>query len=515
MQTSSAQAGADAARGAQEDAFRTRYDRFMDWLRDRILAADRLDDALLLAAWYGAIRSDNFDGVYFDDAVEEKVRDLYLAERPEAARTARTGPASGVALVASTLYDTGGHTPICMKWLQAKPLGLPHKLLVTRSMTARNRAALQAIGCELVECPPQLARTIDTLLAGCAEAGIVVLVTDPDDIAAAVAARILRESGRLVVFYNHADHRFSYGIRAADVVAEISHFGQNLNRRTHRVARQGCWLGIPVDELPASPLANPHRTRAARGRTIMAGGAAWKFDPADGLFFGDFVDALLAREPDATVWLVGPDPSSPPWREQARRWGSRVVFKGLLPRADYLEALSRADVFVDSFPVCGGTAFSEAVLSGAPCTGLTTGMSGYSACDSLRVPTVPALVDRVQALLAGSPQHVVQVRAAREALGAQQSLAAFVARIEMLYRGDRAHCPIPYPDPSDGDSQWFERAWTRGRRAGIATAGALARMRPGLRWKAVAHALPLWAWLRPANALDMLWTAVRGGRAPR
>lgn len=487
----------------------------MDWLRDRILAVDRLDDALLLAAWYGAIRSDNFDGVYFDDAVEEKVRDLYLAQRPEAAQPVPAGPGSGVALVASTLYDTGGHTPICLKWLQAKPMGLPQKLLLTRSMTARNRAALQAIGCEVVECPPQLSRTIDTLLAECADARIVVLVTDPNDIAAAVAARILRESGRLVIFYNHADHRFSYGIRAANVVAEISHFGQNLSRRTHRVAGQGCWLGIPVDEVPALTVDSPHRTRGARGKTIMAGGAAWKFEPAGGLFFGDFIDALLARVPDATVWLVGPDKGAPSWRERAARWGNRVEFKGMMPRADYLDALARADLFVDSFPVCGGTAFSEAVLSGAPCTGLSVGMSGYSACDSLRVPTVPALLERVQALLAGSPQHLQQVRAVRDALGAQQNLAAFVTRIERLYRGDHAQCVIPYPDPSDGDSQWFERTWSGDRRVGIATAGALARMRPGLRWKAVVQAIPLLAYLRPANALALLWTAVRGGRASR
>ncbi len=124
METSSAQAPAGTSAASPDDACRRRYDRFMEWLRDGILRSSRADDALLLAAWHGAIRSDNFDGVYFDDAVEEKACELYAAENAAKIGATRAPANGGVALIASTLFDTGRQHTHLHEVAQARPLEL-------------------------------------------------------------------------------------------------------------------------------------------------------------------------------------------------------------------------------------------------------------------------------------------------------------------------------------------------------------------------------------------------------
>lgn len=441
-----------------ESAMKREYARFMDWLRRTILEATSADEAIALAQSYGFARAANFDGVYCDDAVEQKVEQLYLAEHGAAASAPGNATVNRVVLVASNLYDIGGHTPICLQWVRAQPMGWPHELVVTRSLTERNRTTLREAGCAWTVLASDRSAGVTELLRHCAGAGLIVLHTHPEDIVAAVAARIARASGSRVIFYNHADHRFSYGIRSADVVAEVSHLGRALNARSGRVTGESCWLGIPIEPPPDASPASRNR-KSGPHPTVMASGSPWKFRPSEEANFGDFIDRLLAADRDVVIKLVGPDGKEPWWGDRPRRWGARVVFEGMLPRQEYLAATRAADVFVDSFPVTGGTAFAEAVLAGALGTGIPVSTMGYSACDALRVPTTSALVERVEALLRGDADQLEQVNRVRATLLSHQTPGAFKRRIEQTYRGEQAASVIPYPEPAGLDTHWFERDW--------------------------------------------------------
>jgi hypothetical protein len=456
------------------EPFKESYWSLLQWLRSRILSSADVDEAILLASFYGEIKHANYDGIYFDDAIEDHVLGLMPPEFQTQASSASLD-CGDVALLASDLLNYGGHTTIALKWLEARPASLTHKLIVTRTVTDRTREFVQSTGTDIFVCDDYSSAGVRTILRQCTSVKIVVLLVHPDDIVATCAARILQSAGRTVVFYNHADHCFSFGIHSSNIVAELGQFGQAISQRSGR-ARASCWLGIPVS-VQALGDTRPRAQELGHEQIVMACGSAGKFRPLDGLFFGDFIDGILAAEPASKVVMIGPNGKEPWWHGCALRWGSRLEFMGHIPHSRYVTELQRATVFVDGFPMGGGTSFIEAVMLGKLCTGLALPLnSGYSHTDALRVATVPALVERVQHLLSGTPALLEHTRAVASLVFSTQGFSAFVERVENVYQGRYEKCTNPFPANAQEEGRWYERTWEAGGRFHIPSGGTLRKL---------------------------------------
>jgi len=175
----------------------------------------------------------------------------------------------------------------------------------------------------------------------------------------------------------------------------------------------------------------------------------------------DFVSAIISQRDDVDIVFVGPDGSEPWWQDKRADWGGRVKFCGVLDRDSYHGLLDKADVYVDSFPITGGTAFPEALLK-VPATGINNLIQGYTYADELRVNTVTELVAKVEGLLSGDSVIISQVEKVREKVVSFQCEAAFHSRLFRLYDMDIAG--IDNPDSTYDikyDDKVLEEDWLK------------------------------------------------------
>jgi glycosyltransferase involved in cell wall biosynthesis len=454
--TDSSILGVDSRAGAAtSDDFLTSYRGLMEWVRSRVLAETDLEDLLHLAVFYGTLRWNNSDGIYHDDEVEQSVAEKILHDDHFQALVI-SGPNPGcTVLIASELYDAGGHSRIVRHWLKSFQSERDHRLLVTRTVTKRFEDFLKANGHSYAVCRAQGVELVQEIIQHCGDAQRVVLHIHPNDIASATAARYLARAGKEIIFFNHADHAFSYGISSASVVCEVSSYGITLNRKTKR-ARRSCYLGIPIDG-KAVQTNEPSR----RSQIVFTCGFPYKYQPTE-VSFSDFIDQLLLRKPDVKVVLVGPTGREPWWANRVERWGDSVRFFGELPHAQYIETMASASVCVDSFPISGGTAFPEALLNGKHVAALQNPIQGYTPADELRVDTVEQLVQRVIDLLAADPTATKAVEDARIKAHEAHSLDRFRDRVLAIYEGKCERCP--WEHLVKADTYRLETTWKKSKK---------------------------------------------------
>lgn len=438
------------------DAFLESYSRLVNWVRTRALEVSDVNAALSLARVYGDLRWMNHDGVYQDDELETVVEQK-LVQSKDYLPPDFSERVAGTVLIVSELYSNGGHSAVVMNWMRIFCDEGGHKLLITRSVTSKVERSLVRDSVPYHLCIDQGVRLVNEILHHTVNAERIVLHIHPSDIVSAVAARILAKVGKSIIFYNHADHVFSYGISSATTVCEISNYGMALNNIIGRV-KNSCYLGIPISfrEDQSDAMLNEERDRV---RTVLSCGEATKYAPSN-VFYGEFIDCLLMQEPNANILLVGPTGEEPWWRGYVSRWGDRIQFLGRLDHDKYVEIMSSADVYVDSFPVTGGTAFPEALLNGKLVVGLQNSIQGYSPADELRVGNVEQLTERVIKLLmrdSGCISHVANVREKAKSI---HSISRFREKVQAIYANN--------PDREGVfdvavDIYWIKKKWLEGQ----------------------------------------------------
>jgi hypothetical protein len=406
--------------------------------------------ALNLAWVYGDLRWMNHDGVYQDDELETLVQQKVEQSKgylpPNVSKIC-----TGTILVVSELYSNGGHSAVVMNWMRMFREKDDHKLLITRAVNSKVKKTLDRDGVSYHLCINEGVSLINEILQHAVNAERIVLHIHPSDIVSAIVARILTQAGKSVIFYNHADHVFSFGISSATTVCEISSYGMALNKRTGR-AKYSRYLGIPVNFFENHSDIN---IGWVRGKTVLSCGEANKYAPND-VFFGDFIDCLLQQEPHVTICLVGPTGKEHWWGDNVQRWGGSVKFLGVLDHDKYEEVMAHADVYVDSFPITGGTAFPEALLNGKLVVGLQNPIQGYSPADELRVANVELLTERVIKLLKLDLECLSRIADVKDKAKLIHSISCFRERVGDIYanNGDTEQMNnIPV------DTYWIEKKW--------------------------------------------------------
>ena len=442
---------------SQVATFCASYRQLIDWARSRVIAEKNVDHLLAMAEFYGSLRWGNFNGIYEDSDLQGIVQKKVLQSRhlhlPDLTRKQ-----GGTVLIASSLYKSGGHSRVVLNWLKAFKEDAQHRLLITRHVASDYRDDLDKHGIIYQLCASRGIELINEILAYCAAADRIVLLIHPSDIITTTAGTILAASGKPIIFYNHADHVFSFGISSATVVCEVSSYGIELNKRTHRV-KEYSYLGIPIDFLGTTAASNIP-TSKKQSQTVLSGGDSYKYAPGK-TCFSNLVDNVLDKRDDITFLLVGPTGKEPWWTAVRERWGNRIQFMGgMLTYGQYLDTLASSDVYVDSFPITGGTAFPEALLSGKLVTGLSNPIQGYSPADALRVADVQELSEEIIRLLDRDPASMSKVEQARECAMAIHSLASFRERVKNIYAGiyDKSA-----PSKVSIDTHWLERRWKNGK----------------------------------------------------
>ncbi len=292
-------------------------------------------------------------------------------------------PPQRVMHVFTELYDTGGHTRLAARWIDADR-ARQHSLVTTRvpsSGASDLELAIRRSGGTIID----LARGSDSLLSraknlasAASDVDLVVLHVHPDDVVPVLAFAASGERPP-VVLVNHADHVFWLGTSIADLVLCF--------RRSGLVLAQGR-RGIHPDRLVQVPLPLPHLARrmgiadakdelaiSSDNVVLLTIAKDYKFRSRTSPDFLELVSPVVEEFPNVKLLAIGPTPVDR-WAEYNRITGGRVRALGVIA-APFLHRHA-ADIYLDSTPFCSMTSLLESAALGTPALAYTPGRTDES-----------------------------------------------------------------------------------------------------------------------------------------
>jgi hypothetical protein len=424
---------------------------FVAEIEQRILACNDADFALRLAQWLARFLTANFCGIYQFKQIEEHIAQKLHDDVPF------LGECSGCVHVASEVYPYGGHSRLMRNLLAANARGERHVVLARPFDTAAAAAILDVPQGSIRSCreisETKRAVELASLLLSYQS---VVLHIHPDDVVTAVAIALAKRSrpSLAIYFVNHSDHTFSAAIGFADFVFEVSGYGWSL-RAARGIEYRSTFLGIPLN-IPQQSERKPIVGQ------LLTGGSAYKYQPSGARNLPRTLSSLLDRERCATVVAIGPRLRDAWWWPLKARFRSRFVRHARIPHAEYVRRLGDCSVYVDSYPVTGGTGFTEALIAGADVAGISGGPNGYGLADVLRSKNAEAFIDDTVRLLRRDPLVLVKQAATRERARELHSLDAVHARfMRVIETGRLVQPPVELLSDSyefDFREQWKKRS---------------------------------------------------------
>lgn len=420
-------------------------------LRTAALNSSNLDDALRLMQLYARLHWDNISGFFADDALEQSLFERWSPNITMAQE--HQNPTVDFLHIATQVYHGGGHTRLLRHLIHGLSEYGSQALLLT---DAKRNNAFEGWDVDMLTVDGTLASRVGKIVDIGAKAETILLHTHPDDSAAALAARILRQSGKKVLFVNHADHVFSLGPGAADVVLEICMTGWRTTRG-RRNARVQSFMGIPVAKTGEI---DPIWERNRKGPIVSMGGPG-KFKPDDPLNFPEFLTKFLPRVQNDVI-LIGPSQKDTWWASIIRNFPDRIKLMGPQPPEKVAEIMRSASCYVDSFPLDGGTAYPQAALMGVPCFGPNGGNApGVSPADKLRFSTVEEMQEALISYLEGGP-YPFDLNKTRERIAKDFSSSAVAKRV-ILARDGISQKPFEHLKKSGQRSPDFNaHRWEKG-----------------------------------------------------
>lgn len=423
-----------------------------------IIESVSIEEALHVASFLGEVLWKNSVGIYQLAKIE-----LALVERFESLIPSVSDKRiCRFAHVLTKAYDTGGHTRLVERLVATKSLE-DSRVLVTHATApvAYERLSRAFHGCTVLLRAPKPETRLASLVAAFSQCEVLILYVHPYDIESVVAAGIAkRRSGVRVLFFNHADHVFSWGYGVADRILEISHYGWAL-RQKRRCENRSVFVGIPL-ELPNVLVAKPALMPLPHG-VVMAAGTAYKFRPTQSWSFPKFIQSLC-QSAECDVAVVGPNVWCDWWWWPALLiLKKRLNIRSRLEYDDYLVLMSKAVAFVDSFPLAGGTAFAEIISRGVPGFGVLTGSHGYSPADLVKSASLTTLLDDLVNFIATGKRAGVDDSDLYARIHEVHDKEAVASRILGAVSGSGIDEPPPWPCTVNVDIAYFERIWVARR----------------------------------------------------
>lgn len=459
MKQGDERSGGDSVRRVWERLFACRARAIYFLVRALVFLLPGLEAKLMLAQAAGDFAWHNHIGRYADPKLES-----YLISR--VARRIGTIPRPGARRcetlhILSRPYSTGGHTRVVERFAAYPSLG-KSAVLVTRGHDTESLTGLEKVGVEIwtLDRRQEAVRQIKEIAGAVLAAGTVILHIHPDDIRTTVAvgaARTIRED-LTVALYNHADHNFSYGFSVVDKVLEVSWLGW-LRAEQRGTAGKRAFVGVPLAE-PA-PRSAP---RTTPGKVVIGSvGAARKYVPDETASFFTILERLLAI-PGVVLEVVGVDEtSSRAWADHRGRYGSRLRLTPSVPAWDLAHVLSGWDVYLDSVPVPGGTAFPQGFSACGVALALQSPIGGFTPADCLRSETVDEIVEVAREYCEDPERCRERFNGVRSQTIAFHSDAATEMRLgQALSPGSGDPPPFPKPDYIDVD--YWRKRYRRERR---------------------------------------------------
>lgn len=422
---------------------------FVEGLKKLGLESDNYEEALKIGELYGRILWNNYLGVYRDDDFEENL----VSRFEKSLEIDWSCPQREEVLhVISEPYGSGGHTRLLEKLVSSADFS--SHVLVSRSFNNEAGILNVAENIKVIHSSDGY-QLIDLVqIISCYKK--VVLHMHPDDLKVAVAVGVVRRSKNIrVVFVNHADHVFSFGFYSVDMVAEVSGFGFTLSKNYRNVSSS--YLGIPIKESNYRSI----KSATGPGLQIFSAGSPYKFKPLNGFSFPLLVRTILHSLPNATITIVGPSLSNRWWLWTKLVYPKRLRITPLVSYDEYRSIVRKADLYIDSLPICGGTSFPEMRALGVPVTGVLTGAHGYTPCDNTKFASCGELVSEIEKLSKHQDCAILLRNQSEKLLGEMtkaHNLVEIAHRFGNILGRGQIYSPVGYNEAAV-DKRFYQDRW--------------------------------------------------------
>ncbi|WP_323658122.1 hypothetical protein [Aliarcobacter butzleri] len=302
----------------------------------------------------------------------------------------------GFLFVITEPYITGGHTRL-MENL-ALMLHENKELIVTKDMKVEVKNRLNNFFPKIIECYRDLSEDslsyINKLINNFIKYDSIILNIHPEDIYSVIACGISKKIKKSlkIYFVNHADHAFTYGATVADFWFEISLLGNKIDNLRNMKANR-TFLGIPINKSDSDFLNNINYKLLSNSINFMTAASSIKYKPLNNQSIFPLINKLLKSNKNFSVSVIGVDIIKNYWWWFIKlRFFNRLKLYKSLPYEKYMEITKKAECYIDSYPMPGGTAFVEQFLNGIPCIGLKSNFFGYTPLEKIKKNSVEEII---------------------------------------------------------------------------------------------------------------------------
>lgn len=272
--------------------------------------------------------------------------------------------------VVSAPYLTGGHTRVVKRWIKFAPKNSKHSVavIIENFEIARNLFGELVTSKNgklyLLEQGNHIEKSI-VLRNIASEYEYIILHHHMHD-AIPILAFGTENFKRPVIVYDHAQHCLWLGSLIADHILALTYqIFEFIKRR--RGINYVSYAGIPTEkEITNDLVSNEKKVFIKRkigfsddSKIILSIGTEYKYS---GIDFINYVDNVLKKTPNNVIFvIIGPNLKDK-WEYLKNKYPNRIFVLGPIDNRYIYDYYNIADVYIDSYPVPGGTAFIDAVI---------------------------------------------------------------------------------------------------------------------------------------------------------
>lgn len=359
---------------------------FSENFRKHAISSKSLELALSFGQIYGSIKWSTSSSDVQDDDFEieifSKYKNIILSNMNENDKNKE----NHITHIISEAYDVGGHTKILRNFITAaKRRKIAQDVIVSRAsnLNFEKFCAENDIKPHILRGP--LSMRVKEIVEICKKTKVIILYIHPDDLVSAISARALREIGKKVLYLNHADHTFSFGIGASSCLLEVSGYGWEMSENRRKYLSHS-FVGIPIGKF---------ENRERRDRSfILSIGSSRKYEPREGINFQKTISEIIRRT-GINIKIIGTLGEEPWWEEVKKSFRDKIKFYGTMTYDSAKDYLENSSCYIDSFPITGGTALTEALAAGNVIFAPPSPTSGYGVADHFRSSSLTDMVEEI------------------------------------------------------------------------------------------------------------------------
>ena len=182
----------------------------------------------------------------------------------------------------------------------------------------------------------------------------------PNDV---IAPTVMYAYGGFITRYqiNLTDHAFWLGAGCIDKCIEFRNYGAKISKEYRKIEEDKIVI------IPYYPIL--HREKNFQGypfikgkhqKVVFSGGSLYKTIGGDNKYY-EIVDHILKTHKDTFFWYAGSGDDSE-MKTILRNYPDRAFLTG--ERSDLLQVLEHCDVYLSTYPLCGGLMFQYAAIAG-------------------------------------------------------------------------------------------------------------------------------------------------------